>query len=437
MRLSRSGRGSGPGGAALWSLLALYAVAALFRSAQNVAQTSLAPIGEGDLHLHAAAVGGVLALGGVAGVASTVLLGRLAVESTVRRWMAVGLALSAVSYLVLALAGSPWLLAAAAVLLGAGGGLIMPSLSTLVGRNPAASAPRRLAGMTVALSASLTVGPVVDSALIGATSGSVRTAVALFAILPVVGILLVMTGRTPPATRPPAPRPPAGRTVPSAGTPPTPAAPAPPLAIGRPGLAASPWKRPGWRLATAGQLLYQVPFMAVISFGVVAAGHLYAMAPAAAQLGISAFFAVSLSVRVVLSTGWFTVRRPKRALLLVAGVSIVGVALLGLGRSEASMFVALALLGLPHGLVYPVALALIAEETPPERLAHANATFSAWTAAATVVLPLLLGGLAALGGFRVMFLALLVPVVALGVLVASWPAPQPITPRGPTGPLVS
>ncbi len=461
-------------------LLSLYAVAALFRAAQNVAQTSLDPIGEADLHLRAAAVGAVIALGGVAGVASTVLLGRRAVEATVRRWMMVGLALSAASYLVLASAGSGWLLAAAAVLLGAGGGLIMPSLSTLVGRNTASTAPRRLAGMTVALSLSLTLGPVLDSALIGASSGSVRTAVALFAALPVLGILVVAGGTraarprpalpgakrpapVPPPLSPPPPGPP-GLAVPAAAPPapsasapgpPAPGPPAsgpPPLAApagappapgppaapegARPGVATSPWRRPGWRLATVGQLLYQVPFVAVVSFGVLAAGRLYGLQPAVAQLGISAFFAVSLAVRVALSAGWVTVRRPKRALLLVALFSVAGVALLGLGRSEATMFVALGVLGLPHGLVYPVALALIAEETPPERLAHANATFSAWTAAASVVLPLLLGGLVALGGFRVMFLALLVPVVALGGLVASWPAPRPV-PRGSPGPLVS
>lgn len=434
-------RGVGPRGGAVGPLLGLYAVAALFRSAQNVAQTSLAPIGEGDLHLRAAAIGVVLALGGVAGVGSTVLLGRRAVETTVLRWMAVGLALTAGSYLVLAAAGSPWLLALAAVMLGAGGGLIMPSLTTLVGRNPTATAPRRLAGMTVALSASLTVGPVADSALIGATSGSVRAAVAIFAVLPVLGIVLVITGGTRPA-RPagsgPAPGSPTGPTDarrgpspagPAAPIPaaPTPAAPNLATTASRPVLAVSPWKRPGWRLATVGQLLYQVPFMAVIGFGVVAAGHLYGLAPAVAQLGISAFFAVSFSVRVVLSAGWVTIRRPKRALLLVAALSVAGVALLGLGRTEVSMFVALGLLGLPHGLVYPVALAIIAEETPPERLAHANATFSAFTAAATVVLPLVLGGLATLGGYRVMFLALLAPVVILAALVASWPAPRPPT----------
>ncbi len=440
-------------------LLSLYAVAALFRAAQNVAQTSLDPIGEADLHLRAAAVGAVIALGGVAGVASTVLLGRRAVEATVRRWMMVGLALSAASYLVLASAGSGWLLAAAAVLLGAGGGLIMPSLSTLVGRNTASTAPRRLAGMTVALSLSLTLGPVLDSALIGASSGSVRTAVALFAALPVLGILVVAgstRGARPTPAPPGAKRPAPGLPAPGppAPGPPAPSPPAsgPPLAApaevspepgpatapeaARPGLATSPWRRPGWRLATVGQLLYQVPFVAVVSFGVLAAGRLYGLQPAVAQLGISAFFAVSLAVRVALSAGWVTVRRPKRALLLVALLSVAGVALLGLGRSEATMFVALGVLGMPHGLVYPVALALIAEETPPERLAHANATFSAWTAAGSVVLPLLLGGLVALGGFRVMFLALLVPVVALGGLVASWPAPRPV-PRGSPGPLVS
>ena len=135
------------------------------------------------------------------------------------------------------------------------------------------------------------------------------------------------------------------------------------------------------------------------------------------------------------ASGWRAVSYSAQA-SVSAVVSYLGVALLGLGRSEATLFVGLGLLGLPHGLVYPVALALIAEETPPERLAHANAVFSAWTAAATVVLPLLLGGLAALGGFRTMFLALLVPVVGLGALVAYWPPPRPITPLGSAGPLI-
>lgn len=48
-------------------------------------------------------------------------------------------------------------------------------------------------------------------------------------------------------------------------------------------------------MATAAQLLYRVPFVAVISFGVVAAEHLDGLPPATVEFGISAFFVVSLA----------------------------------------------------------------------------------------------------------------------------------------------
>ncbi|HET9071637.1 MAG TPA: MFS transporter [Acidimicrobiales bacterium] len=405
------------------TLLALYGVAFLFRAAQNVAQTSLAPLGEADLHLRAAVLGGVIALSGGMSVAATVLLGRMAVARTVRRWMAVGLAVTAASFPVLASARSLGVLVAGACLLGAGGGLTMPSLSTLVGQHPGASAPRRLAGLAVALSVSLTLGPLADSALLHASGNSLPLTLLAFAALPALGIAVLPASRRRPGPAPPEPG------IAGGGRPATAAAAAP---AERAPLATSPWRRPGWRLATVAQLLYQVPFVAVISFGVIAAERLYGLHPDGAQLGISVFFVVSLATRVALTAG-FELRRPKAAVGAIAALTVLGVGLLALGGSVPVLFVALAILGVPHGLVFPLALGLIAEETPPAELARANAAFSAWTSGVTVVLPAVLGGLVAVAGLRAMFLALLVPVLALGALVAAWPAPGHPVLAGGTG----
>ncbi len=426
------------------TLLALYGTAALFRAAQNVAQTSLVPLGEIDLHLRAAVLGGVFALGGGTSVAATVLLGRMAVARHVRRWTAVGLAVTAASLPILASAPSLGVLVAGACLLGAGGGLTVPSLSTLVGQHPGGSTSRRLAGLTLALSLSLTLGPLADAAVLDATGDSLRLTLLAFAVLPALGLPVLAAsrrragatphpgGRIPaaspaspsPADVPPAGPPPAGPW--SVGPPPAdPPATRPPPALhpaqGAP-LPRSPWRRPGWRLATVAQLLYQVPFVAVVTFGVVTAERLYGLHLAGAQLGISAFFVVSLATRSALTAG-VEIRRPRLAVGGIACLTVIGVTLLALGSGGAVLFVALGILGIPHGLVLPLALGLIAEETPPAELARANAAFSAWTSGVTVVAPAVLGALVALAGLRAMLLALLLPVLALAALVSASPAP--------------
>ncbi len=419
------------------ALLALYAIALLFRAAQNVAQTSLAPVGERYLHLRPSTVGATIALSGVATLAATMLVGRLARPATLRRWLGAGLLVTTASFPVIAAARSTLALVAGASLLGGGGGLLMPSLTTLVGHQSGASARRRLAGLTVALSVSLSIGPLVDSGLLSASGNSLRLTLVVFSILPLLAMTLLTrwtssgkrslplplsgdSGEQRAATEPP----PSDARLDAGGV-------EPPVPLGAAVLPSSPWRRPGWRLATAAQLLYQAPFVAVVSFGVVAAGRLDRMPPAGAQLAISVFFVLSLLARVAL-TSVRQIRRPKAAILLVAVLTGAGVSLLGLGHTDAELFVALAMLGLPHGLVYPLALGLVAEETPPELLSRANAALAAWTAAVTIPLPAVLGAIAATAGFRAMFLLLLVPIVGVGALVVRWPAPA-MSPRARRG----
>lgn len=456
------------------SLLALFGVAMLSRAAQNVAQTSIAPIGETDAHLPTAVIGLVIALTGVVTVAATLYCGHRAAQGSVRRWLAAGLALTAGSLPVLALSRSWPMLLGGSCLLGAGGGFVFPSLASLVGRHGSAPPHRRMAGFALALSVSLSVGPLLDSAVLSASHDSLAFTLAVFTSLPLLALVLLPSTRArtaagrgvagaaeqggvgpteravvgdtsaaalapldlPPSAETPLPPPPrpadTGRTDPAddptdptdpttgAGPAPAPSTPEVP-----------PWGRPGWRLAVAAQLLYQVPFVAVISFGVVAGEHLDGVRLAEAQLGISAFFALSMLTRAAV-TAARPVRRPRRAVLLVAVTTVAGVLLFAAGHSAAEMFAALAILGIPHGLVYPVALGLIAGETPPSQLVRANAAFAACTSTVSAVMPAVLGGIGAAAGLRVMFLTLLVPVAGVGLLVATWPGLR-VAPAGAAG----
>lgn len=410
---------------AVGSLLALYGTAMLFRAAQNDAQTTIAPIGQADAHLRTALIGAVLAASGAISVAVTVLCGRRARESSVHRWLRSGLVLTAASLPVLAAARSWPVLLAGAGLLGAGGGLTFPSLASMVGHHPSSAAQRRLAGFALALSISLCLGPVLDSGVLALTRDSLTRSLLFFTVLPVLSLLLV---RAPAGRRPGGPDGGLGAGI-IAGTDPAlpetvdpvpevPAA-AGPTAPGPAPTDPAPWQQRPWRLATAAQLLYQVPFVAVISFGVLAGEHLDGVRLPEAQLGISAFFALSMLTRAAVTTR-HRVEHPRTAILVVAVLTLAGLVLLASGRSALWLFVALAILGLPHGLVYPVALGLIAEGTPPHLLVRANAAFSACTSAVSAFLPAVLGAVAAAAGLRVMYLTLLAPTAAIGLLVAFW-----------------
>jgi len=184
------------------------------------------------------------------------------------------------------------------------------------------------------------------------------------------------------------------------------AVPPPPLRAYRTVLA-----RPGWRLAVTGVLMYQVPFACVVAFGAVLAETLYGERPAAVELAFAVFFTASLLSRAVLA--WRSpVRRKLPLFWLSAAATVVGLALLATGREPALLLVAMAVLGIPHGLTFPLALALSAAGVPRTELAWANAALMSVNSLAAVVTPGLLGVVAAMTGYRDMVAACLVPVLA-------------------------
>ena len=400
----------------------LLAVTMLFRAAQNMEQTTLALLGR-IVGLGTAAVGAVAAVGGVAAIAGTVVAGR-ARPPSVPRVLSAGLWLVASSFLVLAVAHSEWVYAAGAVLGGFGGGLAFPSLTTAVGSSRrGAGRDRALATYTLALSASLALGPLLEAAVLSWTAGAVRGTFLLFSVLPLVALVLMATeasaradtpqkvqlGGMPPAAEQSADWPSRSRRTDESPTH------RPPNWNGR------LRSLPHFRLALAALLVYQVPFVAIVVFGAVLAKDSYGLSPALAQLAFTAFFFTSLTIRAAVV--WASpVERKWRLFVIATAITFGGIVLAAAGGGPATFYLAMVMLGVPHGLVFPLSLALVAEGVPHSALARANAAVAAVTGAVVVVTPGLLGMVAQSAGLRPMLLTTLGPMLLASVaLIASRP----------------
>ncbi len=97
-------------------------------------------------------------------------------------------------------------------------------------------------------------------------------------------------------------------------------------------------------------------------------------------------------------------------------MTIAGLLLLGLGHGAWALFFAMGLLGVPHGLTFPLALALVADATPVTALPRANATLLGSTNITAVIVPLILGGLIPAIGYQDMTLVMLGPVLAFSAV---------------------
>lgn len=402
MRARRAAKESAPG------IVGLLVATATFRSAQNMAQTTLSLLGR-SLGLSGTAIGAVSAGSNLISVLTMLLLtARLAVSSARRAVMAgsvlLGLSLSLFVF------ASPVSLIVAASVLGAAGGLALPSLATAVGHRassqfePGAGAvPTRVGGLGTAralaifglvLSASLTVGPLLESAVLAASHQHLRAAYLSFLPIALLGALTVSKGSRP--------------EVPKNN-----------VRVSRrqslQGLKALFANR-RWSLAMCAQAIYSVPFSVVVVFGGLLGKSLYHLAPSGVEGAIAIFFTTSFLSRALLAWRPATPYRVRLFALCVA-FTLVGLALLGGGRGVVVFVVALAILGVPHGLTYPLALGLVAEAVPREDLARANAGFTAVSGTINVVAPLVLGLVIDDLGGRTMLLVSAIPVLGLAAVL--------------------
>lgn len=390
----------------VWTAAGLLVVAGLFRAAQNMGQTTFGLFGREELGLGAATIGSVGTLAGAFGLIGVLVVGARLPTSKASAAVGFGVGLVAVSLVVLGSATSSWQFIFGTALFGLGGGATAPSLATVVGQASPERRDRALAHYAAVLSMSLALGPLAETGLLELTHQDLRLPFVCFAILPVAALALGLFGRRRTTAEGPA-NAPAPERAPARG----------PGRRGRSsGQLRSLLATRGGRLALTVQLLYSVPFSAITVFGALVARSLFKMTPAGAQLAFTAFFVVSLISRLVVARV-SPIRRKRLAFLVAAALTATGMVLVSLGGPPLVLFIAMVMLGVPHGITFPLALALTAESAPEDQLAASNAALFASTNVVAVAAPAVLGAVAAAAGYRAMAALVLVPVAVFSALL--------------------
>ncbi|MCL4422499.1 MAG: MFS transporter [Actinobacteria bacterium] len=429
------------------ALLALLAATAMFRLTQNMAITTFSLLGRERLGIGPGTLGVLAALSGLVMVGSTLTIAaRIPVARSVRM-AAVGAALLAGALLVFAVAPSLAVFTAAIVILGIAGGLGMPGLTNAAGSVSAEARERALALYTLTLSASLAVGPLVETFVLDAAGQDIRAPFVSFLVFPILAatVLIFRCRISPVDTRRRSPSKAGDPAVQLGhesspaqalgGQPPQVGAISPRATRSRHWSALRRWPASkegasegifsthGGRLAITGLLLYAVPFAGITVFGALIARIAFGVSAADAQLAFTAFFVTSFAARAAIA--WRAPITHKVAMFwLAAGLSVTGLLLLAVGHGLGLLLVAMAVLGIPHGLTFPMALSLVAESTAPRALPRANAVMLATTNMSTVLMPAILGSLVAFAGYRGMVLFILIPVLGFSSLLWVQRRPQ-------------
>ncbi len=163
---------------------------------------------------------------------------------------------------------------------------------------------------------------------------------------------------------------------------------------------------------TVGQLSYSIVFAGILSFGGLLAEEKINAGYGLVFYLFGIFFTTSWIVRVLL-TIMPDIRNKIRLLHASAVLSVSGLLLAGAASSTTTMFATFALLGVPHGLQYPVSTMLIAERIERKDLPVANALFTSVGAIAMAATPVAIGYLSVRTGLSDALVLLVIPVLAL------------------------
>ncbi|ACU53741.1 major facilitator superfamily MFS_1 [Acidimicrobium ferrooxidans DSM 10331] len=375
--------------------VALLGATASFRGTQNMALTTIALLLRDQLHAGATAIGVVGAIAGAATVVVNLGFSSRLHPSRLRDAVLAAALILLAGLVVLALSPNLAVASLGAALVGIAGGLGMPSLTGL-SQLVSAGAPdreRQLAIFTLVLSASLAVAPLIESGILVVAHQDVRAPLLVFGVFPLVVVGAMATIHL---------------SRPSAND----------HASERAAIAdVHPFRHRAARQALIAQLMYALPFAAVTAFGAAIARSLPHVSAAEAQYAFTAFFVTSFASRGVVAA-----RSPiahKQRMLVVSGLlTVAGLAIAVVAPSFAVFAIAMAVLGIPHGAIFPIVLSMLADTLEPIALPKANSYLIGFSNIVGVGAPAALGAIASAAGYRGMEVVVLVPTVALlGVLV--------------------
>lgn len=365
-----------------------------------MAQTTYPLVARDVLGLHNSTIGTIAAISGVTGILVSALLVPKIAHSAMLWFLVLGETLWLASFVLFGLLNSSIDIWIGAITLGTGTGFVLPILMTVIGMGKGEDRAKALALFALALSASLVLGPLLEAGVLHILHNSLQTTFIAFlplsaaatasAVITALRVQLHITNSDNTNSQ---------ITISKKVSQPPTVSPS------------KSFQQSSFWIAFHTMLMYQAPFTALVVFGGLLARYDDHASVTEVELAFAIFFVISLLVRALIIL-WSPIARKAGLLIASAAITIVGIGILGTVPGIFSLFLAMAILGAPHGANFPLAMAVLAEHTPKHRLGTANGLLMAGDNVAVVIVPFVCGWLIETVGYRSMFLILELPVIA-------------------------
>lgn len=162
-------------------------------------------------------------------------------------------------------------------------------------------------------------------------------------------------------------------------------------------------------LAVINNTSYDVPFAAITAFGGILES-LRGLPTELIPISFAVYFLTSFLSRL------FMALKPVNKIFSLMFSSLVvagtGLYLLSFSQTFLEFIVSMAILGIPHGLTYPVSLTLLSRGFSKEDITSANSLFFSLMSLVAIIAPIIIGGISFLVGLPDSFLALESLVIA-------------------------
>ena len=381
------------------ALIYVFLATFLWRATTNMFYTSIPLLSSYYLGLTRAEIGFVSGIISFASFIVSFYINQRIVN--MKRWVAFWLSILSSLTILIAFANSfdIWVLAFIA---GMSMGAVSPQLVTSAGMiGNRKFQERAIAIYTLALSASLVVGPLLQGVLLDIFSDDLRLSMALF--LPITAASVLVSRRL----NLPINRRTAGKTD---------------RGIIR--------QHEFWASISI-NAIYTLPFAAIITYGGIFSKSIYAMNYTYTMITYSIFFGTSFMMRFLLSAR--PVKDMFRLVTIGTLLTVGGLSMIFLSPSIFIYMLGYAILGAPHGMFWPISLIYLRRAFGDERIANANSYFMSFNSLLSIAVPFLLGLLTTVVSLRNLFGLVLIPSIAVYMIYLYTAKAKVTTPISGTG----
>ncbi len=366
------------------ALLIIVPLTIAVRASNNMLMTTIPLLARYDFHFSNTLIGLLSALTALMTFLSSGLINSR-LRSCCRR---LALIASSVAYTVvypLFWLSSPltiWLLSAIA---GFTLGFLMPNIITSASLLPDRRARERLLNIyTLSLSISLILGPAIESLIL--KHYSLKESFLFFTIFPILALAIAPLIRFPEER--------GGDSL---------------ITVN------NVLSNPGFLTAVLNIATYNVVFSFLMAFGGIYARDSFGLSYSMVETLFSLFFITSFLGRLYLS-----IKPAERLWPLMSSavlLTVIGVTMIGLTSSSLIYIIALLLLGIPHGITYPLSVVAISRAFKPQHRNAANSLFFSFMMLIGIATPTVTGYVADLIGIRNTFIVLILPVIIALILL--------------------